>query len=580
MNTNDLNRAAIAVRKTEVIRLGTARGQRIESVLGRLWVTIDGDPRDMAHVIALRDQVGGAAPRGRHQRQAASRRACSAMARRVAPHRDEFLDRQIWEQLGDRGMSTELNQAFIHLENILKEPTDTGLSAQMNKFWASWQDLANNPSNLSAREAVKASATVLTDTFHNSYKQIEDYGLSMNNPLATKAKSVNDMTLQIYNLNEKIAGVESSPGQKANDARDQRDLVIRKLSDLIDVQTVEDAHGRALVTSGGNLLVDSSVALQISTYGVDQTLSDGSQSSELRLKFTSSNKPFEPRSGSMRGIIDARSEVLAGYKEQLNSLAKSIVESVNSVHASGYTLNKVTGVMFFDSAHTKAGDMSLSSAVLSDSANIAAAAGGKIVDAAAIAGPAGIPAVGSAVMDLKAINPAYQNLTQGSVKLTTAVGAALVEGAGKDYIVDYEKGSITFLNPASFTVADRPLNVKFSYNTTGFPGEGNGENAGNISKVRLSKVMSSTSGGGFLQTIGEYYSAVIGKMGIEKNQNKSRLDTRSFLIGQMDSEQASISGVSIDEELTNMIKFENSYKASAKYIQTISQMMETLMGIQ
>ena len=494
--------------------------------------------------------------------------------------RDEFLDRQIWEQLGDRGMSTELNQAFIHLENILKEPTDTGLSAQMNKFWASWQDLANNPSNLSAREAVKASATVLTDTFHNSYKQIEDYGLSMNNPLATKAKSVNDMTLQIYNLNEKIAGVESSPGQKANDARDQRDLVIRKLSDLIDVQTVEDAHGRALVTSGGNLLVDSSVALQISTYGVDQTLSDGSQSSELRLKFTSSNKPFEPRSGSMRGIIDARSEVLAGYKEQLNSLAKSIVESVNSVHASGYTLNKVTGVMFFDSAHTKAGDMSLSSAVLSDSANIAAAAGGKIVDAAAIAGPAGIPAVGSAVMDLKAINPAYQNLTQGSVKLTTAVGAALVEGAGKDYIVDYEKGSITFLNPASFTVADRPLNVKFSYNTTGFPGEGNGENAGNISKVRLSKVMSSTSGGGFLQTIGEYYSAVIGKMGIEKNQNKSRLDTRSFLIGQMDSEQASISGVSIDEELTNMIKFENSYKASAKYIQTISQMMETLMGIQ
>ena len=47
MNINDLNRAAIAVRKTEVIRLGTARGQRIESVLSRLWVTIDGDPRDI-----------------------------------------------------------------------------------------------------------------------------------------------------------------------------------------------------------------------------------------------------------------------------------------------------------------------------------------------------------------------------------------------------------------------------------------------------------------------------------------------------------------------------------------------------
>lgn len=47
MNINDLNRAAISVRKTEVIRLGTARDQRIESVLGRLWVTIDDDPRDI-----------------------------------------------------------------------------------------------------------------------------------------------------------------------------------------------------------------------------------------------------------------------------------------------------------------------------------------------------------------------------------------------------------------------------------------------------------------------------------------------------------------------------------------------------
>ena len=86
--------------------------------------------------------------------------------------------------------------------------------------------------------------------------------------------------------------------------------------------------------------------------------------------------------------------------------------------------------------------------------------------------------------------------------------------------------------------------------------------------------------GNLTQSVNEYYSAVIGKMGIEKNQNSSRKDTKTFLIQQMDSEQSSISGVSLDEEMSNMIKFENSYKASAKFIQTVSQMIEVLMGIQ
>ena len=493
--------------------------------------------------------------------------------------RDEFLDRQTWEQMGDKGMTTELDIAYTRLESILKEPTDNGLAAQMNKFWASWQDLANSPSDLSAREAVKASATMLTDTFHGAYKQIEDYGLSMNNPLSQKAKSVNDITSQIYLLNEKVAGVEARPTEKANDTRDQRDILVRKLSELIDVQTIEDQQGRVIITSGGNLVVGPSEALEIGTYGVETQLSDGTKSTELRLKFVSSGRAFEPRGGSLRGIMDARSKVLTSYKEQLNTLAKAIVTQVNTTHAAGYNLNKATGVYFFDPAHVKAGDISLSDSVMANASNIAAAAGGKITDVASFLAPAGIPALATPSLDLKAINPAYQDLAQGGVKLTLGTGVVLEEGAGKDYIVDYEKGAITFLNYAKYAAGD-PLNVKIAYNTTGFPGNGNGENAGAIAKIRLVKALSADADGNLTQSVSDFYSGVIGKMGIEKNQNNSRKETKEFLIAQMDSEQASISGVSHDEEMTNMIKYENSYKASAKYIQTISTMMEVLMGIQ
>lgn len=492
--------------------------------------------------------------------------------------RNAFLDRQTWEQVGEKGYTTELDNAYIRLENILREPTENGLAAQLNKFWASWQDLANNPGDLSARESVKASADTMIDTFRNVYKQIEDYGLSLNNPLDQKAKTMNGLANQIYQLNEKIAGSEVRPGENANDSRDQRDLLVRKLSELIDVQTIEDSNGRCIVTSGGNLLVGPSGIQEIETYGVDKALSDGTTSSELRLRFKASYRNFEPRSGELKGIMDARGKVLTQYQEDLNALAKTIVKQVNDVHMAGYSLNKATGVHFFDPEKLQAGTISLSDAVARNAQNIAAGAGGKITEVVTLAPAPVIPAQLTPTLDLKLSSSNYRDLVQDSVKITLADGSVLAEGAGKDYVVDYEKGEITFLNYARYGVGDG-IDVRFSYNTTGYSGNGNGQNALLIAGLRLKATMTPDSNGNNSQSINSFYSATIGKLGIEKNQNESRKETKEFLIGQMDTEQASISGVSLDEEMTNMIKYENSYSASARYISTISQMMDVLMGI-
>ncbi|HKP94637.1 MAG TPA: flagellar hook-associated protein FlgK [Fibrobacteria bacterium] len=492
--------------------------------------------------------------------------------------RDTFLDRQTWEQLGEKGYTTQLDTAYTRIENILNEPTENGLAAQMNAFWASWQDLANNPGDLSAREAVKSSASTMLDTFHAVFKQIEDFGKSMNNPLDQSVKTVNDLTGQIYLLNEKIAGAEARPGENANDSRDQRDLLVRRLSQLIDVQTIEDANGRCIITSGGNLVVGPSEALKLETYGANRTLPDGTETSELLLRFSGSYRSFEPRSGELKGIIDSRRNVLANYMQDLNALAATMVKEVNAVHVSGYNLNKASGTFFFDPTKTKAGDISLSDTILAGAQNIAAAAGGKIIDVAAFLPAGGIPALASPVLDLKATNPSYRDLVLDSVKVTMADGSVLAEGSGKDYVVDYENGTITFVNYARYAAGDAAT-VKISYNTTGFSGNGNGQNALNIAGLRLKPSMIKDNDGNYTQSINSFYSATIGKLGIEKNQNASRKETKEFLIGQMDAEQASISGVSLDEEMTNMIKYENSYKASARYISTISQMMDVLMAL-
>lgn len=492
--------------------------------------------------------------------------------------RNEFLDRQTWEAMADKGYASQLNTSYTRLENILKEPTEDGLASKMNAFWASWQDLANNPADLSAREAVKSSANVMIDTFRIVYKQIQDFGLSMNNPLEEEAKQVNDLTGQIYELNQKISGTEAVKGAKDNDSRDQRDLLVRKLSQLIDVQTVEDANGRLTVTSGGNLVVGPSEALMLETYGIQKTLANGEIASELRLRFSESNRNYEPRGGELKGIMDSRGKVLSKYMDDLNSLAKSIVEIVNDQHSLGYNLNKATGIAFFDPSKTSAGDIVLSDAILAGASNIAAAAGGTLTDVSPFSPAGGIPLAASPVLDLKATNTNYRDLANGTVKITLADGSILKEGAGADYVVDYTLGTIKFLNYARYTGTD-PINVQFKYNTTGYSGNGNGQNALNIAGLRLKKTLVPDTEGTPTQSVNSFYAATIGKMGIEKNQNKSRLETKDFLIAQMDAEQATTSGVSLDEEMTNMIKFENSYRASAKFISTISSMMDVLMSL-
>lgn len=492
--------------------------------------------------------------------------------------RDQFIDRQTWEMLGDQGMHEEIGTAYTRLEGILKEPSEDGLAAKMNEFWASWQDLANNPADLSARESVKASTAVLTDVFHSVYKQIEDYGLSMNNPLVQNVKTVNDLTNQIYQLNEKICAAEARPNENANDTRDQRDLLVRKLAKMVDIQTVEDQTGRVIITSGGNLLVGPTNFMQLETFGTDRLLSDGTKSSELKVRFTDSKKTFEPRAGQLRGIMDSRSKVLNDYMVRLNSLASALVSDVNAVHQQGYNLNRNTAINFFDPAKTTAGNITMTDTILNSAANIAAAENGKIAVVSAFSPAGGIPAVTSPDLDLKAVNILYRDLVGGSVQVKLADGTVLAEGAGKDYVVDYQKGVVTFLNYARYTAGDT-VNVNLSYYTMGYAGDGNGQNALLIGQLRNKKAMEKGVDGVPTQSISEYYAAVVGKLGIEKNQNTSRKETKEFLIAQMDAEQASVSGVSMDEEMTNMIKYENSYRASARYIQTITSMMEVLMGI-
>ena len=493
--------------------------------------------------------------------------------------RDTFIDQQTHEQLGGKGYYTQLDQTLARLENIFKEPFEGSFNESMNTFFNSWQDLANNPSDLAAREAVKSAGASLGDLFHSASNEMMKYRMDSDDLLKKKVEEVNYLTGRIADLNKEISSIESQEGFKANDSRDQRDLMVRQVSQLMDIHSIEDEWGNVSLSSGGALLVGPAGNMPMETFSQTFTRPDGVQFSTLGIRQQEGRKMITPLSGEIRGILDTKERVVPEYEQSLDTLADGLTREVNAIHQTGYSLNKVTGLNFFDASLRGAANFRLSDAIANDSKNIAAAKGGTSVPAN-YTPIGGIPAALTPTLDLKTVDPRYRYLAKDSVKITLFPpgGPVLQEGAGKDYIVDPTLGTIRFLNYSRFAAGDA-ISIDFRFEQNGYPGNGDGSNALNLAQLRQNPTLAPDTNGAPTQSFTDFYGAMIGTLGTARNQNTTSLEIKDFLVKQMDEEQATVAGVSLDEEMTNLIKYQHSYQASARIVSTVQEMMDVLMNI-
>ena len=488
--------------------------------------------------------------------------------------RNELIDRQLNGQVSTQAYSEEVDTAMGRIEDVHQEPSDTGIAQTMDNFWNAWSDLANNPGDKSSREALKSTASVMCERFQYTANQISTYKSDINDQIKDYVGQINDLANQIHNLNTTVSTAEGSSAKNANDARDQRDLALQKLAKIVKISYVEDGNGCMTVTASGSMLVSPQNVFPLDTVRENVKQPDGTQSSFYTTRFQGAQTPFVPQDGKLKALFDVRDNIIPTYQTQLDTVAAAVVKQVNDVHYGGYNLYHMTGMDFFDGTKTTASTMSLSAAVEADSNNIAAAKGGNIVS---IVG-ANVTSVG-ALVDLTDAanggNNTWRNLATGSLTLTrTLNGTVLQEGADKDYVVDYELGRIRIVNPA--IAAGESFSANFKYNDTGFSGVGDGTNAMNISTIRDQKTTDPDSFGVNTHTLGEFYSGYIGRLGVERAQATSQLNTQNSLVTQMQAQQQQVSGVNLDEEMANLIKYQQSFQASAKFMSTISMMMDVM----
>src|SRR3954453_9873993 len=260
--------------------------------------------------------------------------------------RSQFLDLQYRTQAMQVGYQESTAEQLDQVEMGLAEPGANGLSAQLNKFWSTWSDVANNPNDPAARQALIDQAQNLAASFKSVDQQlsnVKSQAAAQYAAITGPGGDVETIATGISQLNASIKAFVAG-GDTPNDLLDRRDMLIDRLSKLGQVSVNSLGNGSIDVFFGGT----STALVGDTTVNWPQTLDStsppaGGQLGAL-LKITDSSPP-----AATPGIIDT-------YRAQLNGVARKLADDVNFFHNPGGT---GTDFFTYGAAGTEAGTLAV-----------------------------------------------------------------------------------------------------------------------------------------------------------------------------------------------------------------------------
>jgi len=263
---------------------------------------------------------------------------------------------------------TELNY-LESVEAVFNESSGSGVSSALSGFFNAWQDLANDPSGSTARSTVISKAGTLASTLNDTYGELKDIRNGINDDVSQTVNDINGITNQIADLNQQILEAKAG-GTDANTLLDTRDSLLTELSSKVDIASYQDDSGQLNIQlSNGKSLVRGSTS-----YELGATTNSTTGLSDITWVDRNGNETVVTDSisgGSLGGEIDVMNNVIPEYLDQLDTLAATIMDQVNTLHENGYDAKGDAGLAFFTG--TGAGDIAVNNNIVNDTDLVAAA---------------------------------------------------------------------------------------------------------------------------------------------------------------------------------------------------------------
>ena len=417
--------------------------------------------------------------------------------------RDKFIDMQFRRENTKLGEWSAKTEAFQYIEDVFREPSDAGLNAVLADFFSDIQEMAKNPESKEIRALVRQDAIKLTETLHHYYDQMIQLQSEQDTAINITVNEINDIVKNIRDLNEQIFRFEIG-GEKANDLRDQRNLLVDRMSSLIKIDYYETPDGRFRIDINGMSLVNHTQYQAIEAVKDVKNPAGDDLDNLYSIKWSGTNMDVAINGGRLKGYMDIRDGNspdkmgIPYFVKQLNSFADALVTKFNEIHKEGFTL----------------------------------------------------PEDGKPSTNGKDLFRTHDQ--NGNPINITAKNIALSQD-----ILDSVYNIATSAQQVDENDPNKPGDNEIALELAGL------RNAKNLPIV-----------GNFE----DFTKRIIADLAVESSHSQKMLEGQEMLTDSLDINRLSISGVSLDEEMTMIIQYQHAYSAAARAISAMDEALDILIN--
>ncbi|MDR0867981.1 MAG: flagellar hook-associated protein FlgK [Planctomycetota bacterium] len=530
---------------------------------------------------------------------------------------DVFLEQQVRVATSTYGQLNQKNTGYENLEAYFNELTGNDISTTFSNFWDALDDLNDHVEDLSTRANAASVAQTFAESVQSTRQKIYDYRANQNHVIVETVGTVNEVCAQIASLNAAIMKMESSgaTGVKANDLRDQREVLVKQLSGLMDVNVSEEKNGSLIVAQHGRMLVFENQTFELTTTRVER---GGLMVDDI--VFAADRAKVVMADGAVYGMVQMRDVVALSYQNDLDQFAGEVIWNFNRQFSQGVGLTGLSEMTadyrIIDPAVTldklqyeftpQANTFQIKDGVFEVIVYDVNSGEAKHV-------PIDIDLTSSAddkrtiLYSTEAVEtaPGVWTYNQPENSLVRKMQDAFDSVAAGAFTVSLDK-----LNRVSIVANSESTQFAFGRDDTGvlaalglntfFSGnnaqtitvnqtmqdnpqlfaaadafvDGNQINIRSLTHMRIETTMKNGTA-----SFEDFYNGVVGRLGIESARTASLFSAQADIKVSVENQRESLSGVNMDEEMTKMSQYLTAYKASSQFISVVNQMFDSLLSI-
>ena len=488
----------------------------------------------------------------------------------ISRQTDAYLSAQLDSALSASAALETREANLSQIDNLLADE-EAGLAPLMQQFFAAIEGVASQPGDPAARESMLGTAESLAGQLNAFAGYLDEMDAGVNARIGDVVGDINNATTQIASLNEQISMTRARTGEEPLGLLDQRDQAVTELQSLAGVD-VQEQDGRLSISLGnGQLLVNGSDSHDL------VAVVDPQDASRVVVNYSAA--PGMPMSleegqlegGTLGGLLGFREESLAPAQNQLGQLAAGLALTFNAQHGDGVDANGDAGGDFFTLGTPEilpASGNTLDAALEVEFAP-ATLKEGEDFYSVALTGD-------DYRLSLEGGEYRLENLGNGTVESLSPDSEGLMQHEGLILsATNMQEGDSFTIQPTRQIAATFGVAIDDGADIAAGESSGSLDNRNILALQQLQSSDALGSAGSF----NDQYASLVSQVGNQTRLVQVNLEAQQSLTEQLTAAEQSVSGVNLDEEAADLIRYQQFYQANAQVIQTAATVLDTLLNI-